>query len=403
MKYRLGMLARISPLVVLAALAGCASPPPAPAPETGGTLRFDRFHDNPEVVAWFRALEKRHPRWFRAEIIGRSVQGRPIIVLMITDHHATGPKKGYWIDGLIHGGELGAQEPMLGVAEHVRELIAKGKPPEWLGRITIHLAPILNPDGLAVSLHPPYYYQRHNLKPVDDDGDGKFDEDPPVDVNGDGYILGMKGKNGRHHRYESRDADGDGRFGEDALGGIDLNRNYPIAAGAIGANRWEAHRPTPEPETRAVMNHWQRHPELELALSYHTSANVVVHPKWVRPEHRKPIQTICDRFSKLVYERKPIEFNCSTMEGLRGTTMEYFARAHGAVAVTIEMNPLPDAPKDPYLGGEDLVRLDDPRGDVTVRRHTGGYGKTGANRIALDLQRHVDVHVRFILSLIDLL
>lgn len=378
-------------------------------PDAGLRMTFDRFHDVDQVSAWFAALAKKHPRWFRYEVMGRSVQGRPIPCMVIRDHERSQEDVlgAVWVDGAIHGGEIGSQEPALGVVEWFRSAVAEGRPPEWLARTAVHVAPILNPDGVSLAIRSPFLYQRRNLAPVDNDGDGRVDEDGPQDLNGDGYALRMTLPDGRSV-LESRDADGDGKYGEDAPGGFDLNRNFPIPAGVvkdIDSNvllSYTAHTPVVQPETRAVMDHWKRHKELLIALSYHTSANVVVRPKAVNSAAEGVLKDICRRYAEHVDKRAPIVFGVSTLKHLRGTTMEWFMRQGGAVAVTIEMDPLPGAPPDPHRGEPDRIDLGE-RGVATVARRTGGFGRQNTDRLAEDLERTVDIHVRFIMSVVEML
>jgi hypothetical protein len=88
-------------------------------------------------------------------------------------------------------------------------------------------------------------------RPLDEDGDGRFDEDPPDDVDEDGLALSMlvedpggewtfsrderllaRAADGAAPRFrlvpEGRDDDGDGRFNEDAPGGVVPDRNFPL-------------------------------------------------------------------------------------------------------------------------------------------------------------------------------
>lgn len=106
------------------------------------------------------------------------------------------------------------------------------------------------PDGLARTLAGEPCDGRDRL-PVDDDGDLALDEDGPDDVDGDGVILDMlvedargawtrgadarflvRATNGDRQRYtrvkEGRDDDGDGRFNEDPIGGVVLDLAFPV-------------------------------------------------------------------------------------------------------------------------------------------------------------------------------
>jgi hypothetical protein len=90
-----------------------------------------------------------------------------------------------------------------------------------------------------------------DLTPLDDDGDGAVDEDGPDDLDGDGRILDMliedpegpwvraqdprflaAARPGDAPRYqlvrEGRDDDGDGRFNEDPPGGVCFDRAFPL-------------------------------------------------------------------------------------------------------------------------------------------------------------------------------
>ena len=140
--------------------------------------------------------------------------------------------------------------------------------------VTFVALPWANPDGLVRRLESACPTGR-NDRALDDDGDGRRDEDAPDDLDGDGYVLEMlledaagewvrcedgrflrPARPGEAPRYkrvpEGQDDDGDGRYNEDGLGGVDLARNFPLAwAGPLvdpTAGSW----PLSEPETRGL-------------------------------------------------------------------------------------------------------------------------------------------------------
>ena len=114
-------------------------------------------------------------------------------------------------------------------------------------------------EVLAVSLDPTLDRDGDGFADADNDQDGRLDEDPPEDLDGDGVIYQMRYRvrpgeeeegnatldprdpTGRLMRTsrggdvegewvvvsEGYDSDGDGRFNEDGIGGLDLHRNYP--------------------------------------------------------------------------------------------------------------------------------------------------------------------------------
>lgn len=125
---------------------------------------------------------------------------------------------------------------------------------------------------------------------IDEDRDGRLDEDGPDDVDGDGLVLEMlvedrsggwtfssdprflvpaaAGDGVRYRRVpEGRDDDGDGAYNEDGARGVALDRNFPVGR----ENAWRDARsgPTPlcDPTARALA---------DLALSRRTVAVILL-------------------------------------------------------------------------------------------------------------------------------
>ncbi|MEM9383122.1 MAG: M14 family zinc carboxypeptidase [Planctomycetota bacterium] len=109
--------------------------------------------------------------------------------------------------------------------------------------------PWASPDGLA-RVHAGESRSGRDATPVDDDEDGRVDEDGGDDIDGDGLVLEMllpdpdgqwvraedprflrparPGDGPRFRRtVEGRDDDGDGAFNEDGAGGIAMDRQFP--------------------------------------------------------------------------------------------------------------------------------------------------------------------------------
>jgi hypothetical protein len=175
-----------------------------------------------------------------------------------------------------------------------------------LERCTIYVVPRLNPDGAERVLGRPREEFRTNLEPLDRDRDGKSGEDGPEDINGDGLVLKMrvkdakatlvpdpadprllrkaeaaKGKRAVYSEYaEGIDDDHDGKLNEDPPGGVDLNRNWP--------HRWTefdpeaGFSPASEPETQALIRFAFDHPEIVAVWSFGLNDNFATPPK--KPE-----------------------------------------------------------------------------------------------------------------------
>ncbi|MFK7960093.1 MAG: hypothetical protein AB8G96_06155 [Phycisphaerales bacterium] len=207
---------------------------------------------------------------------GDDVEARPAILLVAG------------FDGRMVGATNVAIEVAAGL------LAAEG---DALDRSTIYVAPAVIPESLA----------NGRIDAGDDaDHDGRIDEDPPADVNGDGRILTMRiadpsplsGLVATHvvdaddrrvvrpagddevatHAVmvEGRDADGDGRFAEDGPGGIDLGRHFPARWPEFsdGAGRW----PLDHGRARALADWVLATPSLVATIVYDHGASATATP-----------------------------------------------------------------------------------------------------------------------------
>lgn len=139
--------------------------------------------------------------------------------------------------------------------------------------VTFLAVPFANPDGLVASAKGLGFGA--NDRPVDDDGDGRLDEDGPEDLSGEGLVLEMlledpeghwvKSTDGRSLRRaesgegprflrlpEGSDADQDGRYNEDGPGGVVIDRNFPVGWTGSWSVRGAGELPLSEPASRAL-------------------------------------------------------------------------------------------------------------------------------------------------------
>ncbi len=268
-----------------------------------GEVDWNRFYtaaETNQMMAEFHAL---YPELTELYSIGESWYGQPLMVVEITNE-ATGPaseKPALYVDGGIHAGELTGSA----VATYFMGLLLNGYGSD--DRITalldtraVYVRPKFNPDGSDLALIHDQFL-RSTPHPVDEDEDGLADEDPPSDLNGDGWITSMRvpdaegewvadeaddrilHRDPRRERVGPRytmlregvDEDGDGRINEDGLGGLDMNRNFP--------RNWEREHlqpgageyPLSEPETRAAVEFINSHRNITGILHGHTSGGFV--------------------------------------------------------------------------------------------------------------------------------
>ncbi len=248
-------------------------------------------------------LQKKYPNLADIQSIGKSRQGRDQFLLTITAKSTGKPetKTAMWVDGAIHGNEVNGITCSLYCAWYL--LTRYDYDPyiyDILNRTTFYILPGLNVDANDSYVRFPNTANnpREPFRPMDDDGDGLFDEDPTEDVDGDGelstmYVEDPEGEfkfspdkrrfvrvddpreevlRFRRVGSEGFDNDGDGRINEDDLGGPDPNRNFPYDWNL----RNGAPYPMSESETRNVMEFWLAHPNIFGSFHFHNTGRLIM-------------------------------------------------------------------------------------------------------------------------------
>jgi hypothetical protein len=210
-----------------------------------------------------------------------------------------------YIDSNIHGNETQGTEIILVTIWYL--LRNYGHEP-WVTNLvdtrTFYFVPVVNPDSRHLWFSTPNnpHRLRGNHRPFDDDRDGRLDEDAPQDLDGDGrittmrirdsngdYVLGEdkrimhRRKPGQPGEYrllggEGIDDDGDGRINEDDLGGVDLNRNFPVGWQPRYRQWGAGEYPCSEPEVRTCVDFLASHPNIAGMQFYHNAARMILRP-----------------------------------------------------------------------------------------------------------------------------
>ncbi len=289
---------------------------PETRPLVPGQMDFKHYHDADEVLSFLRQWEKEYPDLVALYSVGKSFEGRDIWQITITNKK-TGrdtDKPAMFLEGNRHSGEVTGAEAALYFAWHI--LTRYGQDPAVTALVdtkALYVKIKNNPDGSELYLHTAQS-NRSTVRPHDDDGDGLLDEDPPEDLDGDGYILQMRkkveagkgdavldpeDKTGRLMKRVGRgkgdyvlysegvDSDGDGRYNEDGVGGLDLHRNYPEnwrpepghdLTGRGYAQNGAGEYPLSETETRAVVLFLLEHPNVSVVQTLDTAVPMLLRP-----------------------------------------------------------------------------------------------------------------------------
>lgn len=269
-------------------------------------IAWNRYYDHAGIGDICTRLAKAHPDLVKKGAIGKSVQGRDIYVLTVTNFKKGNPdrKPAMYIDGNIHSNEIQGSEVALYTAWYLAENYGAI---EWLTHLldekTFYIVPTINPDARDYYIHEGNtpHSPRSGMLPRDDDGDGLFDEDPMDDLDGDGNIVRMRraNPNGRYKvdpndprlmipaepdekgqydllGWEGIDNDGDGRVNEDGPGFYDPNRNWAWDWQPSHIQGGSDQYPFSIPEDRAVADFVMAHPNICGAQSYHNSGGMIL-------------------------------------------------------------------------------------------------------------------------------
>ncbi len=234
----------------------------------------------------------------RMRSIGTSHEGREVWLVEVGDPSGTplDERPGVLVVGNLSGDHLVGSALAL---ETVRYLLEDPSAAGVRQEQVVYVVPRLNPDGAEAMFDDVRRDRRRNARPFDDDNDGRTDEDPPEDLDGDGMITVMRvpdpggafmvhpddprlmkradraaGERGAFTLHtEGVDSDGDGFLNEDGFGGVDLDRNwqhvYPYWERDAGPHM------VSEPEVRALMDFVVAHDRIGAVLTFGHSDNLV--------------------------------------------------------------------------------------------------------------------------------
>ena len=382
------LLLAVALVVLLPARPAAAAEPIEPAVEPPAP-HWNRLHDYEEMTRLIQSYAASYPDWVSVESIGKSIQGRDLWMITVSNPAtgAPGSKPAMYVDGNIHANEVqGAETALYTVDFLVKNYGRLAKVTEILDRTTFYVLPMVNPDGRALWFQGPSTpnFPRTVLVPVDDDRDGKADEDGYDDLDGDGVITQMRKKVGpgeggfrldpRDPRIlvepevgemgdymmlgpEGHDNDGDGRVNEDTVGYVDPNRTWGYFWQPRYVQAGAGDYPLQIPETRAIALWTLEHPNVGAVQSYHNTGAMILRGPGSKLQPNYPASDLraYDLIGEQGEELLPGYNYYVTWEDLYtvyGDTTDHFYMIHGAIALTNELYDQ-DAVTD--LDGDDEV------------------------------------------------
>lgn len=274
-------------------------------------LVFDRFLRYDEYSSSLHALAEAFPRLVTVEQYGASFQGRPLLLVTVTDS-STGSaesKPAHWVDANIHATEVTGGAAALHLLHHLVTAEQRGDDAAQLAlrTRTFYVVPRVNPDGVEGALADSPVFRRSSMRPWPYRDGHQWPGLLSHDIDGDGRVLSMRipdphGAWIEHvedarvmvpvpldgvvragvTRYRMldegtiRDYDGFTIATPQPPEGLDMNRNFPAGWGTTV--RGSGDHPLSEPEIDALVRAIVARPNICGYNAYHTAGGVLLRP-----------------------------------------------------------------------------------------------------------------------------
>ena len=274
-------------------------------------LVFDRFLRYDEYSITLHALADAFPALVTLEQYGTSFQGRPLLVVTVTDSStgAGDTKPAHWVDANIHATEVTGGAAAIHLLHHLVTAQERGDHVtlQALRTRTFYVVPRVNPDGVEAALADSPIFRRSSMRPWPYRDAHQWPGLLSHDVDGDGRVLTMRlaDPNGGWiphpddarvmapvpidgivtdgvQRYRLLDegtiSDFDGFTVPTPLPpeALDMNRNFPAGWGSMV--RGSGDHPLSEPEIDALVRAIVARPNICGYNAYHTAGGVILRP-----------------------------------------------------------------------------------------------------------------------------
>ncbi|MBK7643034.1 MAG: hypothetical protein IPJ19_08275 [Planctomycetes bacterium] len=289
-------------LIAPALLASLALAEPASAPQEAHAplMTQQELHEALARVA------AEHSELASVIAVGRSRAGREIEGLSIHAGERTSGRPAILLVADVDGPYVWTSTLALEEARALLEGYATDeRAKKLLDTTTIYVIPRADPDAAEARFATPLFEQWASGAGVDNDRDGRLGEDPPADVDGDGFVTQIrvanpegewiedptdpralvkadpkKGQRGKWKLWtEGRDLDRDEKIAEDSELDGTVNQNFPQGWRELDprAGRFA----TDEPPARALCDFLLLHKDVSLVVTYGAQDNLVEKQKTI--------------------------------------------------------------------------------------------------------------------------
>jgi len=241
------------------------------------TADAQEYRNHAQLSQKLKSLEASSAGLAKLQSISKTAGGKDIWLMEIgTGDRASRPAIA--VVGGVEGSLLFSQELAVGFIEKLLAASKTDSIKNLLATTTFYVYPSMSPDASEQYFASMKYERSGNASATDDDRDGRINEDPFEDLNGDGIITMMrvedvtgkwkthaadarvmvladatKGERGNYSVYtEGTDNDKDKSFNEDGEGGIHFNKSLTFDPPYFTPGAGE--HPVSELENRALLN-----------------------------------------------------------------------------------------------------------------------------------------------------
>ncbi len=332
-------------------LAEPIAPPASKNAESPGL----QFHNYAAILREFEFLRNKYHGILNIFSIGKTVEGRDIFAMEITNPSPSGlTKPGVLFIGTHHSREHISTETPLLLAEYFLKKYAAGdmKIRHLVQTRDIYFIPLLNPDGAE------------------------------FDVQGVIYKFWRK----------NRARNAGGTFG------VDLNRNYDYAWGGDGASDapdsevYQGPSAFSEPETRSLRDFIESHRNIKVLASYHTYGSLILYP-WSAVDapikNEKDLAVFKTMAHQIAIDTGYTDEQSSALYPSSGDTCDWAYAKYNLFAFTFELDPTYAWAGGFYPGANSIEKVyeknikpaiylteyaDDPYRVVTAQAMASRYG-----------------------------
>lgn len=361
-------------LALLSTALAQAQPAQPSAPTDATIIQPAASRTNQALADAVAALVKAYPTKVRAASYGSSAGRTPLTALTLSNNLDTADTRpGILVVAGLDGARWASTESALMMAEQILT-----KHPQLLDTVTVYVMPRANPDAAEAFAKGPKMDYSGNAMQHDNDRDRRTGENPPQDLNGDGFITiirikdapapydnptlvadpadprilkkpdPLKGEVAEYTVFtEGVDLDGDARIAEDGPGGVVMDRNFP--------QRWPEFEdeagafPLAAPEAESLVRWVTAHPSLVGAYvigRLDTVINVpdgkakteVNQPVMIGEDDAKPYAEVARKYREIVGQSRATEADSA------GSFVAWMNAQRGVPTFATQLWGRPDAP-----------------------------------------------------------